>query len=104
MDALTTIWPGPAACSIWVVAVAAGPAISSSWWLCPTRNRWTVPLWMPTDMRNATRPTDVGTAAASRSAVRMSTAALAACAAWSGLANSSRSASPPNFSRPPPRW
>ena len=101
--ALTTISPGPAACSITVVVVAAGPAMTSSRCDRPARKSWTSPLWMPTDMRSGTVPTEVGIVAASRSAARISTAALAACPAWSSPRNSSRRASPPNLTREPVR-
>ncbi len=42
------------------------------------------PECSPTDIFNDSRPTDVGTAAAWRSAVRISTAASHACSVWSG--------------------
>ena len=63
------------------------------------------PLCTPTDIRRGTRPHDVGILARlSQSAARISTAALAGLDArdrrpW----NRKRSASPPNFSRWPPR-
>ncbi len=65
-----------------VVVLAAGPATTSSWWETPTRKRWTIPLCTPTDIRSGTRPTEVGMVAASLSAARISTAALAA---WFGV-------------------
>ena len=44
------------------------------------------PEWSPTDIFSESRPTEVGTAAAWRSAVRISTAASHACSVWSGPA------------------
>ena len=75
ISGLTKIWPADAACSICVVRVAAGPAMISSRWRVPTWNSCTVPEWSPTDIRSCTRPNDIGTCVAARSAARISTAA-----------------------------
>ncbi len=61
------------------------------------------PECSPTDIFSESRPTDVGTAAACRSAVRISTAASPACSVWSGPVKRNNSASPPNLSSSPPR-
>ncbi len=63
---VTTICPASAVFSASAVAVAAGPSTRSSRVGSPTRNRWMSPEWMPTDIDSLSRPTDVGTAAASR--------------------------------------
>ncbi len=41
--------------------LAAGPLTMSSRWISgsPTRKKWNVPLWMPTDIRSVTRPEPV---------------------------------------------
>ena len=101
--ALTTISPASAAFSASAVDVAPGPRMSSSRVGEPTRNRWMSPEWSPTDIFSESRPTEVGTAAAWRSAVRISTAASHACSVWSGPVKRNSNASPPNFSSSPPR-
>ena len=95
------IWPWFAAFSIAAVSVAAGPATSSSRWRSPTRNRCTVPLWIPTDIFRSSRPAAEGSPDAARRAARISTAAEHACTAWSSLRNIRSSASPPNFRSAP---
>ena len=78
MAVLTTISPVPATCSIAVVVLAAGPAMTSSRWEPPTRNAWISPLCTPTDICSGTRPTEVGSSGLAQRGPRISTAALAA--------------------------
>ena len=101
---LTSTWPAFASSSSSAVRLAAGPLTTSS--RCsagsPTRKKWKVPLCRPTDIRRFTRPADDWARPAVRSSVRMSTAARTARVAWSAPRNSSRTASPPHFTRSPP--
>ena len=78
VPALMTISPAAAALSMAMVVVAAGPATTSSRCDPPTRKRWMSPLCTPIDIRRGTLPQLVGILAASRSAERISTAALQA--------------------------
>ena len=81
-----------------------GPVTSSSRCEPPTRKKSNVPVWTP-DRHPQRSPCRRGSRSCrpSRSARRMPSAARAARAAWSrriAAVNKSRSASPPNFSRP----
>ena len=81
-----------------------GPVMTSSRWDRPTRKRWTSPLWMPTDMRSGTVPTEVGIGRClPQRGPHLD--CRAGGLARRGLAprNSSRRASPPNLSREPVR-
>ena len=104
VPAVVTTCPACAAFSASAVAVAPGPSTRSSRVGEPTRKRWMSPEWTPTDMESRRRPTEVGTSAACRRAVRISTAASQACSAWSSPWKRKSRASPPNLSSSPPRF
>ena len=86
------------------VSLAAGPLTSSSRWCAgsPTKKKWKVPLWTPTDIRSVTRPALVSSRPISRILARIRCAARQARAAWSGPSKSSSTASPPHLTRPAP--
>ena len=74
----------------------------SSRWEFPTRKKWNVPLWTPTDIFKRMFPAEEEIAPIERSVLRIPAAARAPREEWSGPSNSSNSASPPNLIRPPP--
>ena len=100
--ALTTISPGPAACSIRRAAEVAAPPTSGSRCDRPARKRCSEPEWIPIDIRRVTRAPGASIRPSRRSARRMPTADRHARSACCSPSNQTSSASPPNFSRPPP--
>ena len=98
---VSPISPAAVRASTSAVALAAGPLTTSSRWIAgsPTRKKWKVPLWIPTDIRSVTSPLGVLTRPIRRSRARIRCAARAARTACSSPWNSSRTASPPHFTR-----
>ncbi len=100
---LIAISPAVAICSMRTVRVAPGPVITSSRWASPTRKRWNVPLWIPTDIRSDTNPAEVcRRLPIRRRRARIRCAARQARRAWSGPVNRRSTASPPHLRTPPP--
>ncbi len=102
MAALTAISPASAAASISTVAVASGPVTISSRWSVPASTNRNRPEWIPTCIFSVTGPALVRGRPIARNVLRISKAARALRAACSSPSKKSRSASPPNFSSPPP--
>ena len=101
-DGERTISPADAAFSIRSVVVTAGPATTGSRCERPARQSARVPLCTPIDIRSVVRAPGATTGPAARSARRIPTAVRSARSACASPSKNSSSASPPNFSRPPP--
>jgi hypothetical protein len=98
---LTRISPAVAVDSMSTVRLAAGPVTMNSRCDSPTRKKWKVPLFTPTDIRRTTLPAVVSRRPTLRSVARIPWAAVAALAACPTPENQTRRASPPNFKRLP---
>ncbi len=100
-DASTS--PDSAASSSSSVAEAVGPQTMSSRWWRPSRKKWHSPETSPAHIDSSTGPTLDSPAAPPAAMNRcIASAAHAARLSWPSPSNTSRSASPRNFSTSPP--